>query len=190
MYGITVRELEQPLLIHRPKEKLMLGGKPRLDMVLLLPELTFLTGISEIKKDSRVLKDVMREMLQSPQQHYESLCSLLRRIQCNQEASQELSRWGLILSPDIHRTQGRVLPSERVNLRHCSFIPTEDVSWGREVMREAAISTVDMNCWLLVYPRRLQDVTKNLVALLRSSCGPIGMQVNQPALVELKDERL
>lgn len=49
---------------------------------------------------------------------------------------------------------------------------------------------VDMNCWLLVYPRRLQDVTKNLVALLRSACGPIGMQVNQPALVELKDERL
>lgn len=47
-----------------------------------------------------------------------------------------------------------------------------------------------MNCWLLVYPRRLQDVTKNLVALLRSACGPIGMQVNQPALVELKDERL
>ncbi|XP_040545319.1 piwi-like protein 2 [Gallus gallus] len=189
-YGITVRELEQPLLVHRPKEKLMLGGKPRLDMVLLLPELTFLTGISEIKKDTRVLKDVMREMLQSPQQHYESLCSLLRRIQCNQEASRELSRWGLILSPDIHRTQGRVLPSERVNLRHCSFIPAEDVSWGREVVREAAISTVDMNCWLLVYPRRLQDVTKNLVALLRSACGPIGMQVNQPALVELKDERL
>lgn len=26
-YGITVRELEQPLLVHRPKEKLMLGGK-------------------------------------------------------------------------------------------------------------------------------------------------------------------
>lgn len=50
-------------------------------------------------------QDVMREMLQSPQQHYESLCSLLRRIQCNQEASRELSRWGLILSPDIHRVK-------------------------------------------------------------------------------------
>uniref|UniRef100_A0A8C2T287 Piwi-like protein 2 n=1 Tax=Coturnix japonica TaxID=93934 RepID=A0A8C2T287_COTJA len=184
-YGITVRELEQPLLIHRPKEKVVLGGKPRLDMVLLLPELTFLTGISEVKKDGRMLK-----MLQSPQQHYESLCSLLHRIQCNQEASQELKRWGLILSPDIHRTQGRILPSERVNLRRCSFIAAEDVNWNREVVREAAISTVDMNCWLLVYPRRLQDVTKNLVSLLRSCCGPIGMQVNQPGLVELKDERL
>lgn len=77
-----MRELEQPLLIHRPKKKPMPGGKvrrgaggprapcssacstsralsalqPQLDMVLLLPELTFLTGISEIKKDARMLK--------------------------------------------------------------------------------------------------------------------------------------
>ncbi|XP_042747584.1 piwi-like protein 2, partial [Lagopus leucura] len=189
-YGITVRELEQPLLIHRPKEKLMPGGKPQLDMVLLLPELTFLTGISEIKKDARMLKDVTQEMLQSPQQHYESLCSLLRRIQCNREALQELTRWGLVLSADIHTTQGRVLPSERVNLRHCSFVPAEDASWSKEVVREAAIATVDVNCWLLVYPRRLQDATKNLVALMRSTCGPIGMHISQPALVELKDERL
>ncbi|XP_010725017.2 piwi-like protein 2, partial [Meleagris gallopavo] len=164
--------------------------QPQLDMVLLLPELTFLTGISEIKKDARMLKDVMQEMLQSPQQHYESLCSLLRRIQCNKEALQELTRWGLVLSPDIHTTHGRILPSERVNLRHCSFIPAEGVNWNKEVVREAAISTVDVNCWLLVYPRRLQDVTKNLVAVMRSTCGPIGMHINQPALVELKDERL
>lgn len=47
-----------------------------------------------------------------------------------------------------------------------------------------------MNCWLLVYPRRLRDATKNLVALMRSTCGPIGMHISQPALVELKDERL
>ena len=107
----------------------------------------------------------MQEMLQSPQQHYESLCSLLRRIQCNKEALQELTRWGLVLSPDIHtvrlggspgcgssagaasglcssQTHGRILPSERVNLRHCSFIPAEGVNWNKEVVREAAISTV------------------------------------------------
>ncbi|NXC47793.1 PIWL2 protein, partial [Penelope pileata] len=155
-------------------------------MILLVPELTFLTGIAEIKKDNRMLKDVMREMLQSPQQHYESLCSLLRRIQRSQEASHELARWGLALSPDIHRTQGRILPMERVNLRHSSFFPGEDLGWNKEVMREPSISTIAMNCWLLVYPRRLQ----RLVALMKSTCGPIGMHINHPALVELKDERI
>lgn len=113
----------------------------------------------------------MREMLQSPQQHYECLCSLLRRIRESQEASHELMRWGLVLGQDIHRvrasprpgraarhraappgaaplvscslqTQGRILPTERINLRHSSFFPSEDLNWSKEVSREASISTV------------------------------------------------
>ncbi|XP_054660753.1 piwi-like protein 2 isoform X2 [Grus americana] len=189
-YGITIRELDQPLLIHRPREKQMPDGKRRLDMVLLVPELTFMTGVPEIKKDSRMVKDVMREMLQSPRQHYERLTSLLRRIKDSPEASEELMRWGLSLDRDIHRTQGRVLPMERINLRHSSFIPAEDLSWNKEVTREASISTIAMNYWLLVYPKRLQDLAKDLVAAMESVCGPIGMHVSRPAVVELKDDRI
>lgn len=117
----------------------------------------------------------MREMLQSPRQHYVRLTSLLRRIKDSPEASGELMRWGLTLDPDIHRvrgcggapppprefrqwphrggtgatvgfcsfqTQGRILPAERINLRHSSFLPAEDLSWNKEVTREASISAV------------------------------------------------
>ncbi|KAM9252529.1 piwi-like protein 2 [Cariama cristata] len=189
-YGITIRELDQPLLVHRPREKQTPEGKRRLDMVLLVPELTFMTGIPEMKKDSRMVKDVMREMLQSPREHYARLTSLLRRIRDSPEASRELMCWGLSLDPDIHRTQGRVLPMERINLRHSSFIPTDDLSWNKEVVREASISAIAMNYWLLVYPKRLQDVAKDLVTTMESICGPIGMRVSRPALVELKDDRI
>ncbi|KFP43984.1 Piwi-like 2 [Chlamydotis macqueenii] len=143
-------------------------------MVLLVPELTFMTGIPDIRKDSRIVKDVTREMLQSPRQHYLRLTSLLRRIKESPEASQELMRWGLTLDPDIHRTQGRVLPAERINLRRSSFVPAEDLSWSKEVVREASIS----------------DLARDLVAAMESVCGPIGMHVSRPALVELKDDRV
>ncbi|KFW06672.1 Piwi-like 2 [Fulmarus glacialis] len=154
-------------------------------MVLLVPELTFMTGVPEIRKESRMVK-----MLQSPRQHYARLTSLLRRIKDSPEASGELMRWGLSLDPDIHRTQGRVLPAERINLRHSSFIPAEDLSWNKEVTREASISAISMNYWLLVYPKRLQDLAKDLVATMESVCGPIGMHISRPALVELKDDRI
>ncbi|KAM9215701.1 piwi-like protein 2 [Leptosomus discolor] len=189
-YGITIRERDQPLLIHRPKEKQTPEGKRQLDMVLLVPELTFMTGIPTMRKDGRMVKEVMREMLQSPAQHYARLTGLLRRIQDSPEALQELMRWGLRLDPDIHRTQGRVLPAERVNLRHSSFVPAEDLSWSKEVTRGASISAIDMNYWVLVYPKRLQDLARDLVAALESAGGPVGMHVRRPALVELKDERL
>ncbi|NXI47869.1 PIWL2 protein, partial [Galbula dea] len=159
-------------------------------MVLLVPELTFMTGLPEARRDSRMVKEVTRELQQSPGQHYSRLTGLLRRIRDSPEASQELLRWGLSLEPDIHRAQGRVLPPERVNLRHSSFVPAEDLSWSREVSREAPISTVALNHWLLVYPRRLQQMAKELVSVLQSVCGPISMQVQQPALLELKDDRL
>ncbi|NWQ96221.1 PIWL2 protein, partial [Burhinus bistriatus] len=136
------------------------------------------------------LQDVTREMLQNPRQHYARLTRLLRRIKDSPEASGELMRWGLSLDPDIHRTQGRVLPAERINMRHSSFMPAEDLSWNKEVTREVSISAIAMNYWLLVYPKRLQDLAKDLVAAMESVCGPIGMHVSRPALVELKDDRI
>ncbi|NXG62241.1 PIWL2 protein, partial [Hemiprocne comata] len=159
-------------------------------MVLLVPELTFITGFPDTKKDSHMLKDVMRGMLQSPRQHYMRLTSLLHRIKDNPEASHELLRWGLYLDPDIHRTQGRILPVERINLRHSSFLPAGDLSWSKEITREASISVVHMNYWLLVYPKRLHNLAKDLVVTMGSVCVPMGMQISQPALVELRDDRI
>lgn len=46
------------------------------------------------------------------------------------------------------QTQGRVLPTERINLRHSSFFTTEDMSWNK-ITREASISAVSP--WLGPY---------------------------------------
>ncbi|XP_050839006.1 piwi-like protein 2 isoform X2 [Serinus canaria] len=189
-HGITIRELDQPLLVHKPKEKQTPEGRRQLQMVLLVPELTFLTGLSDLRKNSRMLKEVMWEMIQSPQQHYQRLTGLLRRIRDTPDASQELQRWGLVLDTDIYRTQGHVLPVERINLRHRSFLPAEELGWHREVTKEVPIAVISINSWLLIYPKRLQHLAKDLLASMRSSCGPMGMQVGQPAVQELRDDRI
>uniref|UniRef100_A0A8C3U815 Piwi like RNA-mediated gene silencing 2 n=1 Tax=Catharus ustulatus TaxID=91951 RepID=A0A8C3U815_CATUS len=194
-YGITIRELDQPLLVHKPKERQMLKG--RLEMVLLVPELTFLTGLSDLRKNNRMLK--VRACLIplipfSPKLWGSSLtagCShLLCRIRDTPEASQELEGWGLRLDTDIFKTQGHILPVERINLRHRSFLPAEDLSWHREVTKEAPIAVISINSWLLLYPKRLQNLAKELVASMRSSSGAMGMQVGPPSVQELRDERI
>ncbi|NWR93370.1 PIWL2 protein, partial [Furnarius figulus] len=159
-------------------------------IVILVPELTFLTGLSSFQKSSRTVKEVMWEMMQSPQQHYTRLTSLLHRIRDTPEASRELEGWGLYLDMDIHRTQGHILPAERINLRHRSFFPDEELSWHREATKEVPISVIPMNSWLLVYPKRLQQLAKDLVAAVRSICGAMGMQVGLPTVQELWDDRI
>ncbi|NWT57272.1 PIWL2 protein, partial [Erythrocercus mccallii] len=159
-------------------------------LVLLVPELTFLTGLSDLRQNSRMLKEVMWEMIQSPQQHYQRLTSLLHRIRDSPDASRELQRWGLCLDTDIYRTQGHILPVERINLRHRSFLPAEDVGWHREVTKEVPIAVISINSWLLVYPKRLQHLAKDLLGAMRSSSGAMGIQVGQPTVQELRDDRI
>ncbi|NXT80217.1 PIWL2 protein, partial [Zapornia atra] len=158
-------------------------------LIALVPELTFMTGISDMK-DNRMVKAVMREIVQSPKQHYQRLTSLLRRIRDSTEASGELMRWGLSLDQDICRTQGHILPMEKINLRHSSFIPSEDLSWNKEITREVSISVINMNYWLLLYPKRLQDLVKDLVTTMVNTCGPLGMHISHPTMIELKDDRI
>ncbi|MBN3272175.1 PIWL2 protein, partial [Polyodon spathula] len=56
-YGITIKDLDQPLLVHRPKERSRPGEKVLTGEMLLLPELSFITGIPDkMRKDFRAMK--------------------------------------------------------------------------------------------------------------------------------------
>lgn len=47
-----------------------------------------------------------------------------------------------------------------------------------------------MSHWLLVYPRKLHDLARDLVVTMENICSPMGMQVMKPILVDLKDDRI
>uniref|UniRef100_A0A8D2Q4X5 Piwi-like protein 2 n=1 Tax=Varanus komodoensis TaxID=61221 RepID=A0A8D2Q4X5_VARKO len=187
-YGITVRELDQPLLIHRPSERKNPPGKK--GEILLLPEISFLTGIPEkMKKDFRVMKDLTQQINLSPKQHHTSLVQLLNRIEKNEAASKELSRWGLCLDKDVYKAKGRILPMERINLKNSSFITSEDLNWSKEVTREPCIS-IPIHYWALFFPKRTLEQARELISMVQKVSGPLGIALSSPALVELKDDRI
>ncbi|KAM4675853.1 piwi-like protein 2 [Discoglossus pictus] len=189
-YGITVKEVDQPLLVHRSNERKQLKSKMP-GVVLLLPELSFMTGIPEkMRKDFRAMKDLTQQIHLSPKQHHISLGQLLKRIKSNESAQNELDRWGLVLDSEVCMTTGRVLPIEKINLRNSSFPPGEELNWSREVTREASISSVPLLYWAILYPKRGASQARELVGTLERIAGPIGMRVNQPSCVELRDDRI
>ncbi|XP_008848625.1 piwi-like protein 2 [Nannospalax galili] len=190
-YGITVKEDDQPLLIHRLSERQNNHGTLLKGEILLLPELSFMTGIPEkMKKDFRAMKDLTQQINLSPKQHHNALECLLQKISKNETANNELTRWGLSLQKDVHKIEGRLLPMERINLRNTSFITSEDLNWVKEVTRDASILTIPMHFWALFYPKRAMDQARELVNMLEKIAGPIGMRISPPAWVELKDDRI
>ncbi|XP_010363667.2 piwi-like protein 2 isoform X2 [Rhinopithecus roxellana] len=190
-YGITIKEEDQPLLIHRPSERQNNHGMLLKGEILLVPELSFMTGIPEkMKKDFRAMKDLAQQINLSPKQHHSALECLLQRIAKNEAATNELMRWGLRLQKDVHKIEGRVLPMERINLKNTSFITSQELNWVKEVTRDPSILTIPMHFWALFYPKRAMDQARELVNMLEKIAGPIGMHMSPPAWVELKDDRI
>nr|XP_055054548.1 piwi-like protein 2 [Misgurnus anguillicaudatus]XP_055054549.1 piwi-like protein 2 [Misgurnus anguillicaudatus]XP_055054550.1 piwi-like protein 2 [Misgurnus anguillicaudatus] len=189
-YGITIKELDQPLLIHRPKERSKPKGKVITGEILLLPELSFMTGIPEkMRKDFRAMKDLTMHINVGAEQHTQSLKQLLQNINTNDEALRELGRWGLSISPEILVTQGRTLPHETICLHSASFVTSQSVDWSREVVRDPSISTVPLSCWAIFFPRRAADQAEELVSTFSRVAGPMGIRIERPVRVELRDDR-
>ncbi|GAA6220778.1 piwi-like protein 2 isoform X1 [Lates japonicus] len=190
-YGITIKEMDQPLLMHRPKERSKPGGKQIITgEILLVPELSFMTGIPEkMRKDFRAMKDLTMHINVNGEQHTHSIKQLLKNIRANPESLKELSRWGLEIGSEILVVKGRALPLETICLQSSSFATGADVSWSREVVRDASISSIPLNIWAVFYPRRCTEQAEELVSTFKKVAGPIGVRLERPIRVELRDDR-
>lgn len=190
-YGITIKEMDQPLLMHRPKERSKPGGKQVITgEILLVPELSFMTGIPEkMKKDFKSMKDLTKHINVSTEQHTRSIKQLLKKINGHPESQKELSKWGLEVGSEILVIKGRTLPLETICLQTSSFITGTDVSWSREVVRDPSISAIPLNTWAIYYPRRCAEQAEELVSCFKKVAGPIGVKVERPIRVELQNDR-
>uniref|UniRef100_A0A672IZP5 Piwi-like RNA-mediated gene silencing 2 n=1 Tax=Salarias fasciatus TaxID=181472 RepID=A0A672IZP5_SALFA len=188
-YGITIKELDQPLLIHRPKERSKPGGKQLITgEILLVPELSFLTGIPEkMKKDFRFMKDLTTHINVTTEQHLHSLNQLLKDIRSSAESVQELSRWGLELNSGI--VQSRILPVESICLRSSVYATGSNASWAREVVNDTSISSVPLNTWVIIHPRHCVQQADELVSTFNNVARPIGFQLGRPIRLTLQNDR-
>ncbi|KAE8291705.1 Piwi-like protein 2 [Larimichthys crocea] len=190
-YGITIKEMDQPLLMHRPKERSKPGGKQIITgEILLVPELSFITGIPEtMRSDFRAMKDLTKHINVNCEQHTHSIKQLLKNISTNPESMKEISRWGLEIDSEILLIQGRILPVETICLQSSSFATGADVSWSREVVRDTSISCIPLSMWAIFYPHRCAEQAEELVSTFKKVAGPIGVRLERPIRVELRDDR-
>uniref|UniRef100_A0A3Q2VAG7 Piwi-like protein 2 n=1 Tax=Haplochromis burtoni TaxID=8153 RepID=A0A3Q2VAG7_HAPBU len=158
-YGITIKEMDQPLLLHRPKERSRQGGKQIITgEILLVPELSFMTGIPEkMRKDFRAMKDLTMHINVSGEQHTHSIKQLLKNINTNPESLNELGGWGLEV--------------------------------GTEILMLSEKCTIPLKTWAIFYPRRCTAQAEELVSTFKKVATPIGVQMVRPICVELRDDR-
>eukprot|EP00794_Sanderia_malayensis_P019493 gene19493-21418_t len=188
-YNQTLSDLEQPLLIHRPKPK---KGSPAPvnEVICLIPELCSMTGLTdEIRSDFRVMKDISAHTRVSPAQREESMLKFVSNVYSNPEATAELANWGLELDRAILQTRGRVLPNEKIIFGSKEIFSNREVDWSREIGRESVISGVNLNNWLVVFTKRDESKALEFYQTFAKVTTQMGFSVAQPNAVQLKDER-
>ncbi|KAM4796124.1 piwi-like protein 4 [Rhinophrynus dorsalis] len=183
-YSITVKDLNQPMLVSTLKAKRTdISGPPR--AVHLLPELSYLTGLSSrALSDFRLMKDLSLETQLDPERRQQRLLQLAGNIQRSQEARSELERWGMQLDKQI-TLSGRMIPPEKIIMRDSICQPMSPADWSKETRGARMIGVQNLEKWLMVFSYRNAEVAENLLHNLKKVGSGMGLMMEYPKIVQV-----
>ncbi|XP_071952418.1 piwi-like protein 1 [Antedon mediterranea] len=191
-YNKEIRDLNQPLLISRPKKKdrnRQGTNEGQEEVICLVPELSFRTGLTDaMRADFRVMKDLATHTRITPNQRHYGLKQFVERLYSSPEILEELQKWNIILDKNPIMLEGRCLGQEKIHVRGRTLLP-QIADWGREVCREKVISAVDLTDWVVVFTRRDAQKTTDYIQMMFQVTRQMGINISDPVRLELQDDR-
>ncbi|XP_061189698.1 piwi-like protein 1 isoform X1 [Saccostrea echinata] len=189
-YNIDVRDMNQPLVVSRPKKKDIRMG--RTEPIFLLPELCTVTGLTdEARADFNVMKDVGAHTRVAPEGRNKTLQGFIDQINKNEKVRAEMGGWGLRFSQNLLNVNAHIAPQEKIYQKGGAELSyrQEDADWSRDMRGKKLITPVNLDNWVIVFTRRNSPQAQDLVQTLSRVGPPMGMQINSPTICELPDDR-
>ncbi|XP_037560629.1 piwi-like protein Siwi [Dermacentor silvarum] len=190
-YQKDIRDLNQPLLVCRPRERDIRVG--RTDNLYLIPELCFLTGLTDdIRSNFSIMKDLASEMKLDPAQRVANLQEFMQNMSRNQQVVKEMGQWGLKFSESLVEIDARQVQPERVihgnNIR--SNVNPMTADFSREMRDKNMFKAIQIRSWVVVCTRCDMQNAQDFVRELMCVGPPMGVTMQQPQLVALEDDRV
>ncbi|KAL1122035.1 hypothetical protein AAG570_003441 [Ranatra chinensis] len=187
-YNIQITDRNQPLIVSRRKGKV--GGKEVSDLVCLVPELCFMTGLTDnLRNDMKVMKDIATCTRISPMQRKHALNQFIKNVNSNENARLILDSWGLVLEDGIVNLQGRLLDPEDIYFGDKKLVKGSVMAeWSRALTSSSVLSAIELVNWMIVCLRRDEKAIVDFVQTLRK-CGPqMGIGINPPRILPIPDD--
>ncbi|XP_078598436.1 piwi-like protein 1 [Branchiostoma floridae x Branchiostoma japonicum] len=188
-YSKTLTDMNQPMLVSRPKKKMQKGGEE--GVLHILPELCSLTGFTEeMRANFTVMRDLSTHTRLSPGDRNNSLHEFIKTLNSNEKVQKDMKGWGLSFDKTLLKLEGRVMPPEKIfqNTVTYSYKPQE-ADWSREMRGKQLMSSKPMKNWLLLFTARDSGIAQAFKQTLVMVASPMGMNINEPVMCELKDDR-
>ncbi|CAC5386882.1 AUB [Mytilus coruscus] len=188
-YNITDLDETQPMLISRPKEKDKRVG--RTGLIILLPQLCYVTGLSnEVENDRRAKANIQALTRVAPQQRVLSLTEFVQQIQTNKDVQKMMKDWNLRIPNKALEIQAKLLDPEiirqnDVQLRYDQSKP----DWFKDMRSNALTTAVSLKNWVIIFSKKNRGTVVDFIEALKRVGPPMGIHVTQPVVVELPDDR-
>ncbi|XP_004626299.1 piwi-like protein 4 [Octodon degus] len=184
-YGITLSDLNQPMLVSLLKSKRNDNTEPKI--VHLVPELCFLTGLAgQAASDFHLMKAVAEETRLGPLDRQQRLARLVDDMQRNKGARFELETWGLFLGSQASLT-GRVMPAEKILMQGHVCQPMSAANWTKDMRTFKILNVQSLNKWLVICSNRAEKVTEDFLSCLRRVGSSMGFNVEYPKIIEVQE---
>lgn len=190
-YNIDIRDLKQPMLISRKEVRISGEREKREYVFLLVPELCFLTGLSEKERSNyTAMKDLAAHTKLSPLQRVGAFKKFVENVNNNAQAKEVLSQWGLSLDPEPMKITARLLDEEHIifgRSRELGVGPQADFS--RHATSNEVLDPINLQKWLLVYVKTNKSEADAFESTLLKVSAPSGIRVVPSRRVMIENDR-
>ncbi|CAG0912671.1 unnamed protein product [Notodromas monacha] len=165
IHDIDIQDVEQPLLICRQKRmKSGVESTNLADLVRLIPELCYMTGLSEnMRCNHSVMKSISRYNKPGAEERKKALMDYVSDLNTNEKARKRLEDWGLVLDTNLVRPNVRILdqPRVRVGPEMSTRVEVFDVNgrfkdWASKLGEFGVIHAVPLLQWVVIAPVRMR----------------------------------
>lgn len=154
-HGLTIKDVNQPLLLHRKSQKVAGKAEKEDKLLCLVPEFCNLTGLTqEMRSDFAVMKDVAQFTRVSPSQRMRALQLFLNNVRKSESAQKILTDWGLRIQNATIDLNARILGPETIYFGDGSYTCDSKNDWNSPLSRCKLTGPVDLVNWIVIHTER------------------------------------
>uniref|UniRef100_A0A8C3PIK8 Piwi-like protein 1 n=1 Tax=Calidris pygmaea TaxID=425635 RepID=A0A8C3PIK8_9CHAR len=185
-YNQEITDLNQPVLISQSKRK---RGTLMPGPVVLIPELCFLTGLTEkMRNDFNMMKDLSNHTRLPPEQRKREIGRLIDYIRKDDNVQKELRNWGLSFDSNLLSFSARVIQAEKILQSGNVFdYNPQFADWSKETRGAPLICAKPLDNWLLLYTRRNYEIANTLLQNLFKVTPSMGIRMSKATMIEVED---
>ena len=185
-YDKKLRDVNQPLLVGKPsqRDKFARASGP----VLLIPELCFMTGLSEEQRANfQLMTQLGQYTRQDPKTRQNSLRKFSRSVATNQASKEMLEGFKLKFNEELVQLRARLLNPEVIKGggKKTFSYKSLNADWGGAFRDWKQWSVVNLGKWAVVYANKDSKATTAFLNSLNKVLPSVGMLVKKPKMCEM-----